>query len=117
MSDKKSGRSQIAPTMVTHFRRDELRSPVFESLKLSATRLLAGEKAHEDGGGAADALVDLDGPERAVFLAGAAFHAPVPVGDPDLVTVLFKYPVGADLQASAATGAFILIVPQRHDIF
>lgn len=77
----------------------------------------AAQGAPHDGVGAADARVDIDGSERAVAGASAAFHAAIPVGDPGPAAVHFENRVRADGRAQAAAGAPVRMISERRDVF
>jgi len=83
----------------------------------AAGRLLPGQHANEDGGGTSDALMHLNGAERAIEGAGTALHAAVALRDADLVSLGFENPVRADGQALSAAGALFGIILQGDDIF
>lgn len=74
------------------------------------------KKAVDDGGGAADALLDIDGVKRAIFGARAAFHAAIAVRYPDLTLKRLEHPVWADGKAHPAARALIQIVLQCDNI-
>jgi hypothetical protein len=66
---------------------------------------------------AADASLHGNRVERTIPAAGAALHARVSIPDLDVSGIHFEHPVGTDLQAHPAAGAFFLIKFQRNDIF
>lgn len=61
----------------------------------------------QDGVCAAHACLDRNGPPGAVGLAGATFHAGIPIENHRFAVVHLEYLVGADVQALAASGAFM----------
>jgi len=83
---------------------------------LAAGRFRTFEETDDDGCGAADAFLNINGAERAVERARAALHTLIAVSNSDFAFELLKNAVRTDIQTHPATGAFIAVVLQGHYI-
>ena len=68
---------------------------------------MPAEHPVDDGRSTSHAGLDEHGVDRAIPATSPAFHAGVAIGDVDSFVVEGKNPMGANLQAHAATRAFI----------
>jgi hypothetical protein len=85
--------------------------------RAAAGAVLPVQHPVEHGSGTSDAGLDRHSADGAIAAARPALHAGVTIPYPDAFIIDLQHPMGADLQADAATGAGIPIDLQRNDIF
>jgi hypothetical protein len=94
-----------------------LSTALASSFGTAAAWLFAGHDSSDDRGGAANSGFDSYRAKRAVIFTGTTFHAGIPFGDPGFSIVHGENPVGTDVGAHAAAGAFFFCKLQCNNVF